>query len=142
VEHLKTAMETVMNLAIYADAEQDGACNYPSISRVRKAFSNGALDVMNERERQTHTPGWTQDLEDLQTGKHLAAAAAAFALSDPAAAISFINIFPWLSGGWRPKDPRSNLVLAGALIHAEIERLDRASARSAQGQRTLCEETR
>ncbi|MGY0790895.1 hypothetical protein ACW7BJ_16135 [Azospirillum argentinense] len=38
------------------------------------------------------------------------------------------QIWPWGARWWKPKDPRRDLVRAGALIAAEIERLDRASA--------------
>lgn len=71
----------------------------------------------------------------------LAAAAACYALS--AAGLSGY-CFPWLRGrlgcpdlwpweraAWKPKDARRDLVRAGALILAEIERLDRAQARHA-----------
>lgn len=42
--------------------------------------------------------------------------------------------WPWHIDWWKPSDPRRNLVKAGALILAEIERLDRASlATDAEG---------
>ncbi|OLF53769.1 hypothetical protein [Pseudomonas chlororaphis] len=36
--------------------------------------------------------------------------------------------WPWMAVTWRPRDQRRNLVKAGALILAEIDRLDRAAA--------------
>ncbi|MBA1302736.1 hypothetical protein G7028_29860 [Pseudomonas carnis] len=36
--------------------------------------------------------------------------------------------WPWMAASWRPHDQRRNLVKAGALILAEIDRLDRAAA--------------
>ena len=41
--------------------------------------------------------------------------------------------WPWSLDWWKPKDPRRDLVRAGALIVAEIERLDRQPARGADG---------
>lgn len=36
--------------------------------------------------------------------------------------------WPWSREWWKPKNPRRDLVKAGALIVAEIERLDRLEA--------------
>ena len=36
------------------------------------------------------------------------------------------ELWPWLSSWWKPSTNRRDLVKAGALILAEIERLDRA----------------
>lgn len=38
--------------------------------------------------------------------------------------------WPWQRKWWKPKDPRRDLVRAGALIIAEIERIDRAAVAS------------
>lgn len=43
--------------------------------------------------------------------------------------------WPWGSSWWKPKDPRRDLVRAGALILAEIERIDRASPPSSPVER-------
>ncbi|AZD92021.1 MULTISPECIES: hypothetical protein [Pseudomonas] len=43
--------------------------------------------------------------------------------------------WPWMAVTWRPKDQRRNLVKAGALILAEIDRLDRAAASAQQEER-------
>jgi hypothetical protein len=37
------------------------------------------------------------------------------------------SIWPWDRAYWKPRGPRNNLVKAGALILAEIERIDRAA---------------
>ncbi|HRN83262.1 MAG TPA: hypothetical protein PK857_00460 [Hyphomicrobium sp.] len=44
------------------------------------------------------------------------------------------SLWPWAHKWWKPKGPRENLVRAGALIIAEIERLDRAAAAEAADQ--------
>lgn len=43
-------------------------------------------------------------------------------------------IWPWAKAWWKPRDARSNYVRAGALILAEIERLDRAVLSAQQGE--------
>jgi hypothetical protein len=43
---------------------------------------------------------------------------------------AFLEIWPWDRKWWKPKDRRRDLVRAGALILAEIERLDRAAAKT------------
>ncbi|AJO81744.1 hypothetical protein TO66_16160 [Pseudomonas sp. MRSN 12121] len=43
--------------------------------------------------------------------------------------------WPWMAVTWRPKDQRRNLVKAGALILAEIDRLDRAAASAQKEER-------
>ncbi|HHG5282899.1 hypothetical protein ACEPVM_16730 [Pseudomonas aeruginosa] len=83
------------------------------------------LDVQAERRRQITAEGWTPDHDDLYCAAELPRAAAAYILSganDEAPAI-----WPFSAKWWKPRDARSNYVRAGALILAEIERLDRAA---------------
>ncbi|WP_201011977.1 DUF536 domain-containing protein [Pseudomonas aeruginosa] len=84
------------------------------------------LDVQAERRRQITAEGWTPDHDDLYCAAELPRAAAAYILSganDEAPAI-----WPFVAKWWKPRDARANYVRAGALILAEIERLDRAAA--------------
>ncbi|MFK1064682.1 hypothetical protein ACIUZE_11915 [Pseudomonas aeruginosa] len=84
------------------------------------------LDVQTERRRQVEAEGWTPDHDDLYCAAELPRAAAAYILSganDEAPAI-----WPFVAKWWKPRDARANYVRAGALILAEIERLDRAAA--------------
>ncbi|WP_375079859.1 hypothetical protein [Pseudomonas aeruginosa] len=83
------------------------------------------LDVQAERRRQITAEGWTPDHDDLYCAAELPRAAAAYILNganDEAPAI-----WPFSAKWWKPRDARSNYVRAGALILAEIERLDRAA---------------
>lgn len=101
-------------------------------------------DIAAERERQRKKLGWTLSHDDEHTDGSLAAAAAAcYALNasmrDDARKAhedldnqeGFISILrfmwpeSWLRQHWKPRDRRLDLVRAGALIVAEIERLDR-----------------
>ncbi|HHX6414147.1 TPA: hypothetical protein ACVGJU_003562 [Pseudomonas aeruginosa] len=84
------------------------------------------LDVQSERRRQITAEGWTPEHDDLYCAAELPRAAAAYILSganDEAPAI-----WPFVAKWWKPRDARANYVRAGALILAEIERLDRAAA--------------
>ncbi|MGI0889494.1 hypothetical protein ACRCQK_31005 [Pseudomonas aeruginosa] len=84
------------------------------------------IDVQAERRRQVEAEGWTPDHDDLYCAAELPRAAAAYILSganDEAPAI-----WPFSAKWWKPRDARANYMRAGALILAEIERLDRAAA--------------
>ncbi|MFU6657248.1 hypothetical protein ACM79B_16380 [Pseudomonas aeruginosa] len=84
------------------------------------------LDVQAERRRQVDAEGWTPEHDDLYCAAELPRAAAAYILSganDEAPAI-----WPFVAKWWKPRDARTNYVRAGALLLAEIERLDRAAA--------------
>ncbi len=84
------------------------------------------LDVQAERRRQITAEGWTPDHDDLYCAAELPRAAAAYILSganDEAPAI-----WPFSAKWWKTRDARANYMRAGALILAEIERLDRAAA--------------
>jgi hypothetical protein len=84
-----------------------------------------ARDVLAERQRQVEQEGWTLAHDDQYRHSELAHGAAAYALVNdkrtrPAC-------WPWAVEWWKPLDDRRNLVRAGALVLAEIERLDRAA---------------
>lgn len=93
------------------------------------------LDVMGERVRQITVEGWTPEHDDQEHDDgDLAAAAASYALHaadmlNPYSQGDGKDLVPdfWQFGlrWWKPTEPRRDLVKAGALILAEIERLDR-----------------
>ncbi|MDW3683898.1 hypothetical protein RA280_19550 [Cupriavidus sp. CV2] len=87
--------------------------------------SDAARDVLAERRRQMEIEGWTTEHDDEHDKGELSMAGACYAIAGeidrtPA-------LWPWATAWWKPRDRRSNLVRAGALILAEIERLDRAA---------------
>lgn len=114
-------------------------------------LSPAAADVIAERDRQVKAEGWTPEHDDDHRYGELALAAACYAIkaaddrplevsvsvnfagrSQPAGAFFIATLlWPWQSQWWKPKDRRSNLVRAAALIVAEIERLDRAARKAA-----------
>ncbi|KVX33434.1 hypothetical protein WT32_02500 [Burkholderia anthina] len=80
-------------------------------------------DVIAERRRQVDQEGWTPQHDDEHANGELATAAGAYALFNDSAPAPFF--WPWDASWWKPTGRRRNLVKAGALILAEIERLDR-----------------
>jgi hypothetical protein len=102
-------------------------------------FSQAALDVTAERRRQISAEGWTPEHDDEHQDGELSAAAAAYAWAagcnlDPHAVEHYEQgwapppVWPWDDEAWKPASVRRMLVKAGALILAEIERLDRAAS--------------
>lgn len=98
------------------------------IARLEEALkTSAARDVLAERERQQSAEGWTPEHDDQHDRGELAAAAACYAHFGWMKTGRAPTEWPWSSGWWKPKDTRHDLVKAGALILAEIERLDRAA---------------
>lgn len=109
-------------------------------------ITKAAADVLAERKRQVDAEGWATTHDDQHDTGELALAAACYAAHSASwAAITktklasgiavrtrtaqeFVaGMWPWSRNWWKPADNRRNLVKAGALILAEIERLDRAA---------------
>jgi hypothetical protein len=98
-----------------------------------------AMDVLAERSRQVSAEGWTPEHDDAHSDGSLARAAGVYALFADSRPGSFFAensdtigagtplFWPWAPTWWKPTDRRRNLIKAGALILAEIERLDRAA---------------
>lgn len=83
-----------------------------------------ASDVIYERERQKQVEGWSEALDDRYTNNELARAAAVYCLTHSNGENQAVD-WPWDLNTFKPKDTRSNLVRAGALIQAAIEQHDR-----------------
>lgn len=95
-------------------------------------MSKAADDVLAERARQMSVEGWTAEHDDTHDAGEMACAAACYAINSAAPLVGSIataRYWPWDMRWWKPKDRRADLVRAGALILAEIERLDRAAAK-------------
>jgi hypothetical protein len=100
--------------------------------------------IATERRRQIEVEGWTPEHDDEHDKGELAKAAACYALRTPHVIYQLrggvagvrgaedwyydrLPAWPWDGSWWKPgNDRRRQLVKAGALIVAEIERLDRA----------------
>lgn len=104
-------------------------------ARLVAADTPALADVRAERLRQVSAEGWTPDHDDEHACGELASAAACYAAFTAAyPAGDPPRFWPWERTWWKPSDDkRRNLVKAGALILAEIERLDRAAIASTGG---------
>jgi hypothetical protein len=109
-----------------------------------QAQEPASLDVARERARQISGEGWTPEHDDdTHRRGEMAAAAANYAAAS--AVMSALDAkgwetcppydgflpftdWPWARQSFKPVDRRRALVKAGALILAEIERIDRAGA--------------
>lgn len=90
-----------------------------------------AVAVLAERRRQIEKEGWTPEHDDGHSRGEMAVAAGYYALRcgyPHEREIGVPSCWPWGTRWWKPRDKRSNLVKAAALILAEIERLDRSAA--------------
>lgn len=89
-------------------------------------------DLAAERKRQIEGERFGAEHDDRHTNSELAAAAACYAVARDSGRLGPMSgWWPWEPEWWKPKSRRQNLVKAGALIIAEIERLDRATAKAA-----------
>lgn len=92
------------------------------------ALTAAARDVLAEHQRQISVEGCTPQRDDEYTDEELARAAVCYALPRGDYEIPEPPEFwPWPMASWKPGERRRELVKAGALILAEIERLDRAA---------------
>lgn len=127
----------------------DAGLRCPETNAMATLAAPALAAIADERRRQVEVEGWTVEHDDDHPDGALAQAAAAYAVNATAPS-SQIDIKvgrrgQWFNGGWcglptliwppswskewwKPKNPRYDLVRAGALIVAEIERLDRAAA--------------
>lgn len=87
--------------------------------------SKGADLIAEERQRQIHQEGWTIFHDAEHKDFELTRAAIAYAGSNIAGAGGFLSmVWPWEPAWFKQsEDPIRNLVKAGALIAAEIDRL-------------------
>ncbi len=92
-----------------------------------------ARDVLAERQRQIEVEGWTPEHDDMNGDGQMAVAAGYYALACGYPHERDIgrgqvpSYWPWEPSWWKPRTKRENLVRSGALVLAEIERLDRAA---------------
>ncbi|HEE0992241.1 TPA: hypothetical protein R6414_003145 [Klebsiella pneumoniae] len=94
-----------------------------------RTVNAAAAAVLAELKRQVAAEGWTPGHDDEYEHGELADAAGCYALSSELfdCAGEPPRPWPWPDEWWKPTNRRRDLVKAGALILAEIERLDRAA---------------
>lgn len=98
-----------------------------SMSQVFIDLLNGPELIRAERERQVSQEGWTPEHDDTHMRGEMARAAMSYARPGVTSQTHPMDVWPWHNKWWKPSDdPIRNLVKAGALIAAEIDRLRRA----------------
>lgn len=94
------------------------------VERLRLGGAPGAAGLIAaERKRQIDAEGWTAEHDDRHEFGELALAAACYALTHRWRRAFVWRIWPWSVNNFKPKDRITDLVRAGALIAAEIDRL-------------------
>lgn len=97
-----------------------------------KHASRAGLDVLGERARQRRLEGYDDDHDDSHDDYSLAAAAIAYATDARLRGTAGRGFeqpppdWPWSPADWKPKQIRRSLIVAAALLVAEIERMDRS----------------
>ncbi len=105
---------------------------------------NGIELIAAERQRQIEVEGWTPEHDDEHISGQMADAASCFARTKKGPYVSLgvdwgghhVRVphrWPWHASWWKPTpdDRIRELAKAGALIAAEIDRLQRLAARAA-----------
>nr|EKX1041529.1 hypothetical protein [Escherichia coli] len=118
IENGMAAPETPATDAFLAEVRAQGV----------KSLSNAVQSVIAERQRHQSAEGWTPEHDDQYSKSQLLWASSCYVLNaiHPFNRIPFD--WPWTPEWWKPTNPRRDLVKAGALILAEIERIDRQDA--------------
>ncbi|MEM1149211.1 MAG: hypothetical protein AAGI03_01440 [Pseudomonadota bacterium] len=133
-------------LACIVDPTEEGAASLIATALMAASADNpqplstAARDVLAERARQMFKEGWTPAHDDTHDTGEMSRAAACYALAatkdnhmtSDACGQKPVT-WPWDSEWWKPSDRRRDLVKAGALILAELERLDRSANRLLAG---------
>lgn len=90
-----------------------------------RRLHGGAALISKERERQVAEEGWTPEHDLNHAPGALTDAAISYAMAaNGVAHFAKLHYWPWDEEFWKPSDDQiRNLVKAGALIAAEIDRL-------------------
>lgn len=106
----------------------------------RYALTGGVGIIAAERRRQIESEGWTPERDDGYADEELAAAGACYAMPEDNRNYGSQREnrepfeWPWASEWWKPGDRIRELAKAGALIAAEIDRLQRAAITAKPGE--------
>ena len=84
-------------------------------------MTKGIKLINDERDRQIHVEGYDEKHDFQHTADQLICAAVAYlhASNEPMA----IGYWPFDDESWKPKDMKSNLIKAGALVAAALDRM-------------------
>lgn len=114
--------------------KKDHSAENAAFIQAKNAARSAAEEIVFERARQLVKEKWSPAHDDRHHHGELAQAASVYADPKPIvlAGCAIPIRWPWHPLDYKPKDRRRNLVRAGALILAELERLDRKEARLAK----------
>lgn len=130
VEYIRQPESFKVNWPEKIDIDEELEREKQSIAELEsRAVTAAAADVLAERKRQVTAEGWTPGHDDEYEHGELADAAGCYALSSELfdCAGEPPRPWPWPDEWWKPTNRRRDMVKAGALILAEIERLDRTA---------------
>ena len=120
---------------LLANADRDIKALRQRIAELEaRAFNPAILDVIAERQRQQSVEGWTPENDDQYGKSQLLWASSCYLLNTIQPFNRIPMDWPWDSSWWKPTNSRRDLVKAGALILAEIERIDRAAGIGVKGE--------
>lgn len=134
-EQLIEALEKAQGMEAYWKTQCRGITDHCEELQQRiaelesRTVTAAAADVLAERQRQVTAEGWTPEHDDEHSDGEMALAASSYALyahKKPIAPAIPYN-WPWEPEWFKQQGARRDLVKAGALILAEIERIDRAA---------------
>lgn len=97
---------------------------------------DGVELIAAERKRQISEEGWTPEHDDEHVGSEMLDAATSYIIHSVAQVHGYKNrvmpcSWPWQKSWWKPSDdPIRNLAKAGALLAAEIDRLQRLGGKT------------
>ena len=95
--------------------------------------TEGIRLIAEERRRQIQVEGFGDEHDDQHKDNELLEAADSYLLQ--------ARLPPWDASRWKPKDRRADLVRAGALIAAELDRMARQEKRAKQVQQAKSAES-
>lgn len=133
VETIEAMRDALLRAHPYTMAAVNFLCDSAVINLITP--KNGIDLITAERQRQISQEGWTPEHDDEHDPGELCSAGAAYALNAgcvlyPLNGTSLDeppDCWMWDKKWWKPKDPLRDLVRAGALIVAEIDKLQRAT---------------
>lgn len=93
-------------------------------------MKTGSERIVAERQRQIKSEGWTARHDDSHLNQEMQRAAESYFLSAGMTLQGFKSFrppdtWPWARKWWKPSTPIRDLIKAGALWQAEVDRLER-----------------
>ena len=134
----KQRLENIVDTANERSREWEKECK-----RLREAMriecTTGAYCIVTERQRQINDEGYDKKHDMHHSPKEFVNAAIAYAIYEDEAYVNcdenvtcYEKLWPWEKQYFKPKDKKRNLIKAGALIAAAIDRLNAERDEQAQ----------